>query len=209
MKRTVTRVRQKLLRHKGLNIGEKFSTKWFFPELSVRKCVHIYASLWKTMAPKKKDLARKYNISRASLYRILKEENMGLKGNVRGEDIQRRGRPRKLNERDERLLLRQIDVLRRQEGSFSVKRLMVQAGIDARTVSSKTVRRLLHRHGYKYIEARRKGILTEADHKGRLKFARGIKRDYTSTLWTEQVAFYLDGVSFVYKYNPADQARST
>ena len=83
-----------------------------------------------------------------------KGRNTGLKGNVHGEDIQRRGRPRKLSERNKQLLLRQIDVLRRQEGSFSVKRLMVEEGIDARTVSSKTVRRLLHRHGYKYIQAR-------------------------------------------------------
>ena len=67
---------------------------------------------------------------------------------------------------------------------------------------------MLHKHGYKYIQARRKGILTGADHERRLKFARGIKREYTSSLWTEQIAFYLDGVSFVHKYKPADQARS-
>lgn len=54
---------------------------------------------------KKQDIVRKYNISRASLYRILNNENWCLKRNVRGEDIQRRGRPRKLSERDERLLL--------------------------------------------------------------------------------------------------------
>ena len=126
-----------------------------------------------------------------------------------GEDIQRRGYPRKLSERDERLLLRKLDVLRRHEGSFTVKRLMLEARVDARTVSCKTVRRLLHRHCYKYIQARRKGILTVADHVKRLKFARGIKREYTSCMWTEQVAFYLDGVSFVHKYKPADQARST
>ena len=128
---------------------------------------------------------------------------------MHGEDIKCRGRPRKLSERDKRLLLRQIDVLRRQEGSFTVKRLMLEAGIDARTVSSKTVRHLLHRNGYKYIQARQKGILTVADHERRLKFASGIKREYTSSLWTEQVAFYLDGVSFVHKYKPADQAQST
>ena len=158
---------------------------------------------------KKQDIVRKYNISRASLYRILSNENLGLKRNLHGQDIQRKGRPRKLSERDERSLLRQIDVLRRQEGSFTVKRLMLEAGIDATTVSCKTVRRLLHRHGYKYIQARRKGILTLADHESRLKFARGIRREYSSSLWTEQVAFYLDGVSFVHKYKPADQARST
>ena len=56
---------------------------------------------------------------------------------------------------------------------------------------------------------RRKGILTAADHERRLKFARGIKREYTSSLQTQQVAFSLDGVSFVHKYKPANQARST
>ena len=158
---------------------------------------------------KKQDMVKKYNISRAWLYRILNDGNSCLKRNVRGADIQRSGRPRKLSERDEESLLRQIDVLRRQGGSFTVKRLMLEAGIDARTISCKTVRRLLHRHGYKYIQARRKGILTVADHERRLKFAGGIKREYTCSLWTDQVAFYLDGVSFAHKYKPADQARST
>ena len=40
---------------------------------------------------KKQDIARKYNISRASLYRILNNENWDLKKNVSGEDIQRKG----------------------------------------------------------------------------------------------------------------------
>ena len=70
------------------------------------------------------------------------------------------------------------------------------------------MRHLLHRHGYKYIQAHRKGILTLADYESRLKFACGIKREYSSSLWTEQVAFYLDGVSFVHRYKPADQAQS-
>ena len=86
---------------------------------------------------------------------------------------------------------------------------MLEVGIDARTVSCKSIRHLLHRHSYKYIQAHGKGILTTADHERRLKFACGIKREYTGSLWTEQVTFYLDGVSFVHKYNPADQARST
>ena len=116
---------------------------------------------------KKQDIVRKYNISRASLYRILSNENLGLKRNLHGQDIQRKGRPRKLSERDERSLLRQIDVLRRQEGSFTIKRLMLEAGIDATTVSYKTVRCLLHRHGYNYIQARRKGILRGCPTKNR------------------------------------------
>lgn len=131
---------------------------------------------------------------------------MGFKKECEWRRYSAQGRPRKLSEHDERLLLRQIDALRRQEGSFTVKRLMFEARIDARTVSCKTLRRLLHRHGYKYIQACRKGI---ADQERRLKFARGIKREYSSSLWTEQVAFYLDGVSFIHKHKPANQARST
>ena len=37
---------------------------------------------------KKQEIARKYNISHASLYQILNYENWGLKRNVGGEDIQ-------------------------------------------------------------------------------------------------------------------------
>ena len=51
--------------------------------------------------------------------------------------------------------------------------------------------------GYKYIQARKKGILTEMDMKNRLNFARRIKREYNVSLWTEDVNFYLDGASFI------------
>ena len=205
-KMPVTCIRVKLC-HKWL-IVENFPTKWFFTGLSVWKSALIFVSLWKPMALKSKTV-RKYNISRALLYRILNNKNWCLERNLHGEDIQCRGRPQKLSERNERLLLRKINVLRRQEGSFTVKRLMLEAGIDAITVSCKTVRRLLHKHGYKYIQARWKGILTVADLDRRLKFPCGIRREYTSSPWTEQVAFYLDGVSFVHRYKPANQAQST
>ena len=35
-----------------------------------------------------------------------------------------------------------------------------------------------------------------------------MKREHTKDFWTKEIAFYLDGVSFVHKYNPADQARA-
>jgi len=40
---------------------------------------------------RKQDIVRKYNISHASLYRILNNENWGLKKNVSGEDILQQG----------------------------------------------------------------------------------------------------------------------
>lgn len=163
--------------------------------------------LMEIQGAKRREIVRKYNISHASLYRILDGAKSTSERNVCGKRIPSMGRPRKLTPRDERLLLRKIDVLRRQEGSFTIKDLC-EAGISPRTVSCKTVRRLLHRHGYKYVQARKKGVLTQGDQEKRLKFARNIKREYSRSVWTEEIAFYLDGVSFIHKYNPADQARA-
>ena len=43
----------------------------------------------------------------------------------------------------------------------------------------------------------------------RVKFARKVRKDYSKDLWKEEICFfYLDGVSFWYKTNPLDDARS-
>ena len=52
-----------------------------------------------------------------------------------------------------------------------------------------------------FFHCPKKGVLTNKDLKIRRKFARSMASkpvDY----WTSDVAFYLDGVSFVYKSNP-------
>jgi len=33
-----------------------------------------------------------------------------------------------------------------------------------------------------------------------------MKHNHTEDFWTKKVAFYLDGISVVHKYNPADHA---
>jgi len=62
--------------------------------------------------------------------------------------------------------------------------------------------------GYKFCEARRKGILSSADHAKRVKFAREVQTTFEDNFWKHKVCFYLDGVSFWYKKNPVDDARS-
>ena len=96
------------------------------------------------------------------------------------------------------------------EGQSTVKRLMREAGINSTNVhvSCRIVQRFLRSKGYKYLHARQKGLLTEQDIVKRLKLAREMKREHTEDFWTKEIAFYLDGVSFVHKYNPADQARA-
>ena len=116
-----------------------------------------------------KEILQEAHISRASLYRILKRGEPKRNDHV----VWRRkacGRPRKLCDREERLLLRDIPRLRKEEGQFTVRRLIQQAGISPRDISIRTVQRFLRRHGYKYLQARQKGLLTEQDLKKRLQF---------------------------------------
>ena len=157
---------------------------------------------------RKKDINEQVNISRASLYRILKQKKDAKRKKARASEDTVFGRPRKLGPREERMLLRKIHPLRKAEGQFTVKRLIREAGINSTNVSCRTIQRFLCSKGYKYLHARQKGLLTEQDIVKRLKFAREMKREHTEDFWTKEIAFYLDGVSFVHKYNPADQARA-
>lgn len=117
-----------------------------------------------------------------------------------------RGRKKKLSARDERMLMRAVHENRRQGYQVTSKRLQLDSGLLH--VSNKTIRRTLNSHGYHYLQARRKGLMTKADLKVRLKFAKDIiKNENNETLWKEKICFYLDGTSWVFKTNPCDQAR--
>ena len=48
--------------------------------------------------------------------------------------------------------------------------------------------------------------MTSEDHIKRVKFAKYMKTNYSQEIWTEGIAFYLDGTGFTYKRNPLDQA---
>ena len=85
---------------------------------------------------------------------------------------------------------------------------MERVGLKMSEVSCRTVQRFLHSHGYRYLNSRKKGVLLNTDFKRRFKFAKAIRKDYNKNVWTEKIAFYLDGVSFIHKYNPYDQARA-
>ena len=66
----------------------------------------------------------------------------------------------------------------------------------------------LNRAGYQHLQARKKGLLSESDKKIRTKYARNAKnilKDFTK-FYTHDISFYLDGVSFIHKYNPLKTA---
>ena len=146
--------------------------------------------------------------SRASIYR---HANIPL-GQPSRSDRRRenKGRPRKLTERDERRVIRSIDKLREEEGSFTSKRIASHAGLATARICNRTIRRCLNRHGYGYRQSRKKGLMTLKDRVKRVKFCRDVKSLKCGVLnfWKKYISMYVDGVGFEFKTRPLDQARA-
>lgn len=151
-----------------------------------------------------KELLDKFkNYSKATVYNHAKKQ---VCGNI---PVDRRhmnkGRPSKVTKRDVRNTTRQIPILRESVGSFTSKKIQMEAGLDH--ISNRTFRRILNREGYHYCRSRKKGLLKPHDVKNRLKYCRQIKKDnITQDYWNFGISFYFDGVGFVYKTNPMDEA---
>ena len=138
-------------------------------------------------------------ISTASVVRI-------SKGNCSTPSFARssakRGNKFKLRERQRRHLISCPRVFRKRDGDFTCKRLMEEAGIEERNVSTRTVTRYLNIAGYLHLQARKKGFLTEDDH----RLLQTCEKNFGANVWKKEFAFYLDATSIAYKRNPFDQA---
>lgn len=150
-------------------------------------------------------VASKCKISAATVHRIAHEKTYKSRTS---EETCKRGRKNKLSDRDKRRLIQCITVLRKTEGNFTCKALMEEAGIQQNDVSVRTVSRFLNSKNYYCLQTRRKGLMTAEDHSKRVKFAKYMKANCSQEIWTEGIAFYLDGTGFTHKRNPLDQARA-
>lgn len=152
-----------------------------------------------------KELVKEYKqYSKTSIYRHAKKPIAG--DNCPDKRQNNKGRPRKLNSRDSRKLIRHLLILRESKGSFNSKRIQADAGITH--ASNRTCRRDLNENGFHYLQTRKKGLMSKEDLKKRVKFARDMIKNHSPDLWTKEISFYLDATSFVHKTNPADQARA-
>jgi len=149
------------------------------------------------------ELVRRYpQYSRRSIYRhARKSEDTSLEDRRKHN----KGRPRILSVREERLIIRTLMNLRRHRASFTAKRIQEEAGLQH--VSIRTIQRVLHRHGYKYKQSRKKGLLSCKDKKRRLQFAKDNK-EKAADFWTKHITFYFDGVGFAHRSNPYEEART-
>ena len=72
------------------------------------------------------------------------------------------GRPKKLNKRDERSILRTLHNLRDTVGTFGSPDIQADCGLR-RKVCNRTVRRCLNKNDFGYYQCRSKGQLTVED----------------------------------------------
>ena len=100
-------------------------------------------------------------------------------------------------------ILRTVDKLRQESSNFTVEQLVQESGVSLQMTSRRTFSRMLNKNRYCYLISRKKGVLNSKNHCKRLQYARKTKR-VSDEFWTKEIAFYLDGVSFV--YNPKAKA---
>ena len=154
-----------------------------------------------------REIALKCGISKSSAQRLC--TNISCPRKERAQ-VQKKGRPRKVCERDMRVIIRTLKRLRETNVNFTVKQLVHESGVDFTGASERTFSRRLNEKGYKFLVARKKGLVTYKDCMARLSYARKMKRVHGSNpdFWKHGVAFYMDGVSFIHKTNPMSAAAS-
>lgn len=170
--------------------------------------VRAYIKYLKKIGKQKaNEVANECNVSLATVYRIWNEKFN--ENNVKcNKKRKKSGRSEKLTSREKRCILRELKMLRKENAKFTSKKLLIRSGVNPKKVSSRTVRRLLNRNGYRYLQARKKGLLNDVDIRRRFQFARRMRREYAEDICTDQIAFFLDGVGFIHKTNPADEAKA-
>ena len=118
------------------------------------------------------------------------------------------GRPKTLSVRDVRHLKRSITKLRTVNPNFTLKELIRFSGLQSSGASYSTFYREINSAGFKYLNARKKGLLNHRDCRRRYKFGQKCRKflKIQPNLFHSSISFYLDGVSFVFKRQPMQDA---
>ncbi len=150
-------------------------------------------------------LSKECRISERSVYRLMSEA-MTHDTSKSCKRKEKAGRKRLISEKHERLLIRKVAKIRDINKNWKTTEIMELAGIP-KTISTRTVQRVLHKNGYGYLIARRKGVLSEEDTKKRVRFSKEMLRK-GADFWKHNIAFYFDGSGFPHKTRPKEQAES-
>lgn len=153
-------------------------------------------------------LAKRFkNIPERTVYRHAKKPLDQLTIPEHDQRHKNPGRPTKLNNRMERLIIRTLLRLRKDGAAFTAGKILEETNLAAQGINTRDICRCLRRHGYKYLQSRKKGLLTGDDKQLRVAWAKDkIKKPLS--FWQNDVCFYFDGVGFSHKSDPAGEARA-
>ena len=109
------------------------------------------------------------------------------------------------------MLLRTLHMMRKNRREITVMSLVKEAGLDPTLVHRRTFTKYLNALGFKFLQARKKGLLSDEDKKKRFRYACDMKKTLRKCpdFYVDHISFYLDGVSFIHKFNPMKDARQT
>ena len=117
------------------------------------------------------------------------------------------GRPKKVDARRERIIVRSLKKLRNESVAFTAGRILEESNLAEEGINTRDVQRCLRKNNYRYLQSRKKGLLSATNKKVRVAWARKNVRKPLS-YWRNKVKFYLDGIGFAHKSNPAGEARA-
>lgn len=127
------------------------------------------------------EIVRKCNISRSSIYRMLRL--------TKSRKITKSsGRPWKISEKDERHIAWTLIQLHKTEGTVSCSREMSESRIDLSKILKISVwmaQRALNWLGYHYLMAWKKGLVL------RIQFAKQMARTKPDSFWTSNVFLFI------------------
>ena len=154
-----------------------------------------------------RERANDCGISKSLVARIC-YQNPAASKKITSDATSRGGRPCKVSKRSVRKLLRALKELGSSNRHTTVKSLVQRSGFSFEMASHRTFSRYLNENRYHYLRARKTGLLSENDRKLQVRFAKKMKHLVAENphFWSNEVAFYLDAVSFVHKYNPQSGA---
>ena len=110
-----------------------------------------------------------------------------------------------------RFLLETIDKLTKlqdTEGVFTSSGIAIHVGVSD-YLARHTVKGVLNKEGYFYLQDRQKGLLQRQDLNNRVAFCmRVLNQRLGPEFWRKNITFYLDGTGFQFKTILLDQARA-
>ena len=174
---------------------------------------NIYAEQWARVCFLKentrlslREIAWKCDISKSSVTWIC-DRTSNQRSQV--NNVSRKsGQRRKISERDGPALIQGLQRVGLRSWNVTVKTVVKDSGCSFQQAHRRTFSCFQNEKGHGYLIARRKGILSEKDQRRHLQYAREMKRGLSRNpdVFKHDIAFYLDGVSFVHRQNPLQAA---